>query len=38
MIRNKVMQHIDTFDFGDVQTAVYEELNNILYEKIFSSK
>lgn len=38
MIRNKVMQHIDTFDFGDVQTAVYEGLNNILYEKIFSSK
>ena len=38
MIRNKVMQHIDTFDFGDVQTAIYEGLESILYEKIFSSR
>lgn len=38
MIRNKVMEHIDTFRFDDVQTAIYDGLNNILYEKIFSSK
>lgn len=38
MIRNKVMEHIDTFDFGDVKTAMYEGLETILYEKIFSSR
>ena len=36
MIRNKVMEHIDTFNFDDVQTAMYEGLERILYEKIFS--
>ena len=36
MIRNKVMEHIDTFNFDDVQTAIYEGLENILYEKIFN--
>lgn len=36
MIRNKVMEHIDTFNFDDVQTAMYEGLEKILYEKIFS--
>lgn len=35
LIREKVMQSIDSYEFNDVQDAMYEALNQILYEKVF---
>lgn len=35
LIRNKVMQTIDQFEFNDVKTAVYEALESACYEKVF---
>jgi hypothetical protein len=35
LIRNKVMQSIDSFDFGDVKETMYDTLQTVVYEKIF---
>ena len=35
LIRTKVMQSIDSYEFNDVQDAMYEALNQIVYEKVF---
>lgn len=35
LIRAKVMQSIDSYEFNDVQEAMYDALNTIIYEKIF---
>lgn len=37
LIRAKVMQSIDGYEFNDVQDAMYDALNEILYEKVFGS-
>lgn len=37
LIRKKVMEHIDGYEFNDVQEAMYEALNQIVYEKVFGS-
>ena len=37
LIRAKVREHIDEYKFNDVQEAMYEALNNIVYEKVFGS-
>lgn len=37
LIRAKVMQSIDSYEFSDVQEAVYNALNEIVYEKVFGS-
>lgn len=37
LIRAKVMQNIDNYEFNDVQDAMYEALHSILYEKVFGS-
>lgn len=37
LIRAKVMQSIDSYEFNDVQEAMYDALNTILYEKVFGS-
>lgn len=37
LIRAKVMQSIDDYEFGDVQEAMYDALNTIVYEKVFGS-
>ena len=35
LIRNKVIQSIDNYDFGDMQYVMYETLQTVVYEKIF---
>ena len=35
LIRAKVMQSIDNYEFNDVQEAMYDALNTIIYEKVF---
>ena len=35
LIRTKVMQSIDGYHFDDIQTAMYEALNTVVYEKVF---
>lgn len=37
LIRAKVMQSIDSYKFDDVQEAMYDALNTIVYEKVFGS-
>lgn len=37
LIRAKVMQSIDEYEFSDVQYAMYEALNQIVYERVFGS-
>lgn len=37
LIRAKVMQSIDDYEFNDVQEAMYDALNTIVYEKVFGS-
>lgn len=37
LIRAKVMQSIDEYKFDDVQTAIYEALDQIVYDKVFGS-
>lgn len=37
LIRAKIMQSIDSYEFNDVQEAMYEALNQIIYEKVFGS-
>lgn len=37
LIRAKVMQSIDSYKFDDVQNAMYNALNEIVYEKVFGS-
>lgn len=37
LIRAKVMQSIDGYKFDDVQDAMYNALNEIVYEKVFGS-
>lgn len=37
LIRSKVMQRIDSYEFNDVQDAMYNALNEIVYEKVFGS-
>lgn len=37
LIRAKVMQSIDSYEFADVQESMYEALNQIVYEKVFGS-
>lgn len=37
LIRAKVMQSIDDYEFNDVQDAMYNALNEIVYEKVFGS-
>lgn len=34
LIRTKVMQAIDGFEFDDVKTAIYEALDGIIYDKV----
>jgi hypothetical protein len=35
LIRNKVMQSIDSYDFGDIRDILYDTLQTVVYEKIF---
>ena len=35
LIRNKVMQSIDDFDFGDMRDIMYDTLQTVVYEKVF---
>lgn len=37
LIRTKVMQSIDDYRFDDVQDAMYNALNEIIYDKVFGS-
>ena len=37
LIRAKVMQSIDGYEFTDVQDAMYQALNEIIYDKVFGS-
>ena len=37
LIRAKVMQSIDGYEFNDVQEAIYEALNQIVYDRVFGS-
>ena len=37
LIRAKVMQSIDDYKFDDVQDAMYNALNEIIYDKVFGS-
>lgn len=35
LIRTKVMQAIDDFEFDDVKISIYEALDGIIYDKVF---
>lgn len=35
LIRQKVQSYIDHYEFNDVQDAMYEALNQIVYDKVF---
>lgn len=37
LIRAKVMQYIDGYAFNNVQDAMYEALQNIIYDKVFGT-
>lgn len=37
LIREKVMQSIDGYEFNDIQETMYEALNQIVYDKVFGS-
>ena len=37
LIRAKVVQSIDEYHFDDVQNAMYEALNQIVYDKVFGT-
>lgn len=38
LIRTKVMIAIDEYEFKDIQTAIYESLDNIIYQKVFGKE
>lgn len=38
LIRAKVMQSIDEYEFNGVQDAMYEALNQIVYDKVFGKE